>query len=173
MTAMITSRSRLRIDSTTQPNLRLVTSDPGNRRATVRTSEQSPKTSVMACLTADCPGNGELLRKAADAAREHDGQFYAVFVDSPRTRFGKPDVQSLIDDTILATYLGARIVRLESFDVVGELLQFAQQSRVGRIFVSRDRPAPFPRLFGRTVYSELLKRGDGFRIDVSGFRPGN
>src|SRR5258708_1811965 len=123
MTAIITSRSRLRVDSVGQHNLRLVASDPGNRVATVRTSAQSPRTAVMACLSARRLGNGELLRKAADAACEHDGQFYAVFVDSPRTRFGKPDVQALIDDTILATYLGARIVWVESSDLVGELLQ--------------------------------------------------
>ena len=47
----------------------------------------------MACLSARGSSNGELLRKASAAAREHDGEFYAVFVDSPRTRFGNADVR--------------------------------------------------------------------------------
>ena len=127
----------------------------------------------MACLSAPGSSDGELLHKASAAARELEGQFYAVFVDSPRARFGKAEVQALIDDTILASYLGARIVWLESSDVVGELLRFARQSRVGRVFVTRNRPALFPRLFGRAVYPDLLNRAEGFRIDVVGFERGN
>jgi K+-sensing histidine kinase KdpD len=123
----------------------------------------------MACLTVCGHGNGDLLRKAQSAARESDGEFYAVMVDPARTRFGKAQVRTLIDDAILATYCGAKIVWLESSDVVGELLQLARRSHVGRIFVSRNRPTAFSRLFGRAVYSDLLSRGKGFRIDVVGF----
>jgi len=127
----------------------------------------------MACLSARGSSNGELLRRASAAAREQHSQFYAVFVDSARTRFGNADVQALIEDAILATYLGARIVWLKSSDVVGDLLRFASQSRVGRVFVTRKRPALFPRLFGRAVYPDLLNRAEGFRIDVVGFERGN
>ena len=127
----------------------------------------------MACLSARGSNNGDLLRRASAAAREHDGQFYAIFVNSPRTRFGNADVQALIEDAILASYLGARVVWIESSDVVGELLRFASQSRVGRVFVTRNKPALFPRLCGRTVYSDLLNRAEGFRIDVVGFESGN
>jgi len=123
----------------------------------------------MACLVASSPRNGELLRKAQVAAREHDGEFYAVLVDSPWVRFGKARVRALIDDAILASRLGAKIVWLESSGLVEALVQFARQSHVGRIFVTRNPPSPFSRLFGRTVYSELLIRGKGLRIDVVGF----
>ena len=126
----------------------------------------------MACLSARGSSNGDLLRRASAAAREHDDQFYAIFVNSPRTRFGNADVQALIEDAILASYLGARIVWIESSDVVGELLRFASQSRVGRVFVTRNRPALFPRLFGRAVYPDLLNRAEGLRIDVVGFERG-
>lgn len=127
----------------------------------------------MACLSSRGSNNGELLRKASASAREHDGKFFAVFVDSPRTRFVRAEVRALLEDAILAAYLGARILWLESSDSVGELLRFAGQSRVGRIFVSPDRPVSFSRLLGRTVYSELLKRAEGFRIDVIGLQHGN
>lgn len=126
----------------------------------------------MACLSARGSSNGELLRRASAVAREHDGQFYAVFVDSPRTRFGNAEVKALIEDVILASYLGARIVWLESSDMVGALLQFASQSRVGRVFVTRNRPSQFPLLFRRAVYPDLLSRANGLRIDVVGFERG-
>jgi len=163
MAAIIQFRSPSHTDSIAQPNLRLVTNDLGHRA----------KTAVMACLTARSSGNSELVRKASAAARENDGEFYAVLVDSPRTRFGNARVRTLIDDAILATYLGAKVIWLESSDVVGELLRFAQQSDIGRIFVARNRPAPLARLFGPAVCSELLSRARGFRIDVVGFESGN
>jgi K+-sensing histidine kinase KdpD len=163
MTATIQSRSPSRTDSIAQPNLRLVTNDPSHRA----------KTAVMACLTARGSGNSGLVRKASAVARENNVAFYAVLADSPRSRFGNARVRTLIDDAILASYLGAKIIWLESSDVVGELLQFARQSDIGRIFVARNRPAPFSQLLGRTVCSELLSRARGFRIDVVGFESGN
>jgi K+-sensing histidine kinase KdpD len=153
-----------------QPHLRLVDNDRGNHVATIaRTPDESPRIAVMAWLSAVGPGNGELLRKAQSAAREIDGEFYAVMVDPSRARFGKAQVRTLIDDAILASYCGAKIVWLESSDAVGELLELARKSHVGRIFVSRNQPTAFSRLFRRGVYSDLLSRGKGFRIDVVGF----
>ncbi len=172
MAGILPSWSHSRADSIRQPKLRLIASRRSHLEI-ARTSEQLPRTAVIACLTARTSGNSELLRKASAAARERDGAFYAVLVDSPRTRFGKAQLRPLIDDAILASYLGARIVWLESSDVVGELLQFARQSRIGRIFVARNRSTPFSRLFGRTVCSDLLNRAKGFRIDVVGFERGN
>jgi K+-sensing histidine kinase KdpD len=170
MASIIASRSRSLADSIGRPNLRLVTSGPGRA---LDLPAQSPKTAVMACITAGSSGNSELLRKASVAARESSGEFYAVLVDSPRTRLRKAGVRALVDDAILASYLGARIIWIESSDVVGELLRFAQQSDIGRIFVAKNQPTRFPRLFGRSVCSDLLSRARGFRIDVVGYNRGN
>ena len=166
--------SRLRADSMAQPNVRLVRSERRNHlQAIVRTPDESPKTAVMACLTVRSSGNSELLRRASAAAREHGADFYAVIVNSTHTRLGTAQVHELIDDIILASCFSAKIVHLESSDVVGALLRLARQSNVGRIFIARNRPAPFSRLFGLSVYSDLLVRGEGFSIDVVGFKRGD
>ena len=117
-----------------QPNLRLVPRDSIQSIS----SDQSTRTAVMACLVAGNSGNTELLRKASAAAREHNGELYAVVVDSHRTRFDKEQVRRLVDDAAFSSDLGAKIVWLDSSDVVGELLQFARQFRIGRIFVTRE-----------------------------------
>jgi len=108
------------------------------------------------------------LLKASAAARERGGEFYGVLVDSPQIRVGTMQVRTLVDDAILASYLGAKIVWLESSDTVGELLKFALQTRIGRIFVLRSRPSIFSRLFGHTFYPDLLNRSEGCRINVVG-----
>ena len=94
-------------------------------------------------------------------------------VDSHRTRFDKEQVRGLVDDAVLGNELGAKIVWLDSSDVVGELVQVARQFCIGRIFVTRERPTLCSRVFGRAVYSDLLSRAQGFRVDVVGFERGN
>jgi len=173
MSAITSSSSHSPAVSIRQPNLRLVPRDAISHPSIYRSSEQSPRTAVMACLVVGNSGNAELLRKASAAAREHNGELYAVVVDSHRSRFDKVEVRGLIDDAILGSELGAKIVWLDSSDVVGELLQVARQVRIGQIFVTRDRPSLFPRLLGRAVYSDLLSRAEGFRVNVIGFERGN
>jgi K+-sensing histidine kinase KdpD len=173
MSAITSSSSHSPAVSIRQPNLRLVPRDPIVDLSIYRSSEKSTRTAVMACLVAGNSGNAALLRKASEAAREHNGELYAIVVDSQRTRFDKVQVRGLVDDAVLGRDLGAKIVWLDSSDVVGELLQFARQLRIGRIFVTRDRPTLSSRLFGRAVYSDLLSRAEGFRVDVVGFERGN
>ena len=141
MAGIITSRSRLCAGTTGHRNLRLVASDCGSPLAIAGTSEQSPKTAVMACLTARSSRSNELLRRASAAAREDNGEFYALMVNS-RTRFGKVELRSLVNDAVFASHLGAKMLWLDSPDVVGSLLRLAHQLRVGRIFVVRNRPSP-------------------------------
>lgn len=173
MGRFVSSSSRLPFDSIREPNLRLVSRDRVPALVSTRVSEESAKTAVMACLSARSFGNREMLLKASAAARKHGGEFYAALIDSPHTRFGTAQGRTLIDDAILAGSLGAKIVRLDSYDIVGELLNFARHSHIGRIFVARNRLASFPRLLARTVYSDLLSRAEGIRIDVVGFERGN
>jgi K+-sensing histidine kinase KdpD len=174
MGSVVSFNSYLRADSIAQPSLKLRGSEAVNSSpVALQVPAQSSKTAVMACLTPTDCGNSELLRKAHRAALENGGEFYAVLSGSRRSRFAKAQVRTLLDDAILASYLGAKIVWLESSDVVGDLLQLARQSQVGRIFVTRNQPARFFRPFGSTVYCDLLRRSEGIRIDVVGFERGN
>ena len=83
------------------------------------------------------------------------------------------ELRSLVDDAVLASRLGAKILWLESPDAVGGLLQLANQFHIGRVFVPRQRPTPLSWLFGSAVYSGLLSRAKGIRIDVVGLGRGN
>lgn len=168
MSGIISSSSPSCADSIRRPNLRLVRGGHAPEAAT-RASQESAKTGVIACLTADSRANKEVLLKASAAALERDGKLYAVLMDSPRIRFKRSQVRTLVDAAIFAGSLGAKIVWLDSSDLVGEMLRFARQSRVDRIFVARNRPTLFARLFRRPPYCRLLRHAEGFRVDVVGF----
>ena len=163
MASTISPSLRLRANSTRQRDLRLVSSGGAGDLAV------AGKTAVIACLTGGSCDNAKVLHKASAAARERDGEFYAVLIDSPRTRLGKAQVRTLIEDAILASSLGAKIVWFDTFDVVRELLHFAQKARIGKIFVGRERPTLFSGLSRPTVYRDLLRCTKDIQIDVVGF----
>src|SRR5271165_4559237 len=108
MSAITSSSSNSPAVSVRQPNLRLVPRDPIVDPSIYRSSEKSPRAAVMACLVAGNSGNTELLRKASAAAREHNGELYAVLLDSQRTRFDREQVRGLINDAVLGKDLGAK-----------------------------------------------------------------
>jgi K+-sensing histidine kinase KdpD len=155
-------------DSIRRPSLTLVSNNHGVDEAATGTSQESAKTGVIGCLTAGSSFNNELVRKASAAALERDGEFYAVILDSPRTRFNRSQVRSLIDAAVFASSLGAKIVWPDSSDPAGEVLQFARRSRVGQMFVARNRQTLLSRLFQRAAYSYLLRHAEGCRIEVVG-----
>lgn len=129
---------------------------------------ERPRTAVMACLSPCKSGNETLLRKAMLAARESRGELYAVYV-AQRGGIRQAEARSFINDLILAGHLGAKIVWLESHDAAGAFLKFARKAGVGRILVRRSEPVRQFRPFHHSVYGDLLRRGEGFRIDVVGF----
>lgn len=127
------------------------------------------KTAGMACLLAGAYGTDLLLETAMLAARELGGDLYVACVCSPSTLFSKATTILMNRELIHAGSLGAKTVWLESRDVAGAFLDFARQAGVSRIFVSRTPPRPFYRAFLSSPYCDLLRRGEGFRIEVVGF----
>jgi K+-sensing histidine kinase KdpD len=133
-----------------------------------RLVERQPK-GVIAYLAATESGNEAVLRKAQLAAQKLGGRFFAVHVGSIRDRLCKRQVRALADDIVLAGVLGAKFVWLESSDPTGELLAFACRARVARILVPRAEPAHTLSMFRSSIHHDLMKRGQGLRIDVVGF----
>lgn len=161
MGAILRNTTALDTAASPRPNLRLVHSERGPLLAAAKSNDHA----VVAYLAPGKHGNETLLRKAMNAANELDGEFYAVYVNTPRIVGGLRNPRILIDDLVLAGVLGAKIVWLESRDPASALLGFARKSGVERIFVARSEPS----IFQHSIYRQLLDRGDGFQIDVVGF----
>jgi K+-sensing histidine kinase KdpD len=160
MAANLQTSPALKTAPSPRSNLRLV-----HRERRCESALAANRNAVLAYLTLGKDGNENLLRKAMRAAAGLGGDFFAVYVDTPRIVSGLGNPRTLIDDLVMAGALGAKIVWLESRDPAAALLEFANKSGVARIFVARSEPS----LLQRPVYQELLNRGDGFAIDVVGF----
>ncbi|HUA36630.1 MAG TPA: hypothetical protein VMA09_23705 [Candidatus Binataceae bacterium] len=165
MAAIFQKSHPLNGSATLRPTLRLVRREREQNQIPAENPTPRKGAAVMAYLAPGKNGNERLLRKAKEAALETGGELIAVYIVTPRILGGVTNPRALIDDLILAGALGAKIVWLESRDPADELLKLAANSGVSRIFVGRSEPS----ILRRSVYEELMNRGDGFRIDVVGF----
>jgi K+-sensing histidine kinase KdpD len=132
-------------------------------------TSESQKTAVMACLLEDTRRIDLLLETAMRAARELDGKLYVVGVGSSNNSFMETTVALIKRDLRRAALPGAKLVLLHSRDAAGALLSFARQAGVSRIIVSRAPRRPFYKSLFSSPHSNLLRRCEGFQIEVVGF----
>ena len=123
---------------------------------------------VIACLSSNRFENEHLLREARDAANESNGQLYAVYLSRRWLGVGGGRFCPAVGRVGLEILLNAKVANLQCRDIVGAVLDFARRTKASRIFVYRSRPSFIDR-FRRSLYSDLLYRADGLRVDVVGF----
>jgi K+-sensing histidine kinase KdpD len=138
--------------------------------STIRVAPKSSGRAIMACLLPGAFSTELLLKTAGLAARDLRADLIAVCISPPRGLFSKP-ASSLDDELTYASSLGAKTVRLVSRDAAGAILDFAKNAHVSRIYASRTPPPHFCKFFSTSPYCELLRRGEGFRIEIVGLTP--
>lgn len=115
---------------------------------------------VMVCLSSRGPNSNKLLRYASRLAGRLNRNWYAVYVQTPSESPTQIDAQSqrmLADTLTLAKQLGAIVFTYKGEDIVGTILQFAKEYRVGHIVIgSPERLQLWNRLLGRRTIAERL-----------------
>jgi two-component system sensor histidine kinase KdpD len=152
--------------------LRELASQIDFRRRDVPAEEESPSPDqVMVCLSSRGPSSERLLRYASRLAGRLNRNWYAVYVQTPSEKPTAIDArtQRILGDTLtLAKQLGALVFTYRGEDIVGTLLQFAKEYRVGHIVIgSPRRRRIFDRLRGRTgIVDKLLQEAHGITVTV-------
>ncbi|WP_277657062.1 sensor histidine kinase KdpD [Seleniivibrio woodruffii] len=130
-----------------------------------RTAEKEEMTAnpdqVMVCLSSKGPNSGMLLRYASRLAGKLNRNWYALYVETSKEKPEKIDAhtQRLLGDTLeLAQELGATVYTYRSDDIVGTILKFAEEHRVGHIVIgSPGRKLPYwKRVMGDVGLAEKL-----------------
>lgn len=116
---------------------------------------------VMVCLSSKGPNSGMLLRYASRLTGKLNRNWYALYVETSKEKPEKIDAktQRLLTDTLeLAQELGATVYTYRSDDIVGTILKFAEEHRVGHIVIgSPGRKLPyFRRVLGDVGLAEKL-----------------
>ncbi len=116
---------------------------------------------VMVCLSSKGPNSGMLLRYTSRLAGKLNRNWYALYVETSKEKPEKIDAhtQRLLTDTLeLAQELGATVYTYRSDDIVGTILKFAEEHRVGHIVIgSPGRKLPYwKRVLGDVGLAEKL-----------------
>lgn len=96
---------------------------------------------VMVCMSSYPPHAEALLRKGSRMAGRLSGDWFVVYVETPREAPDRIDAEAqrhLLANIALARELGAEVVRLQARDPAAALIDFARSHGVGHLIVGRS-----------------------------------
>jgi two-component system sensor histidine kinase KdpD len=164
---------RTNLDQLRELTLREIASQIDLKRRTQ--PEETPDIApdqVMVCLSSRGPNVAALLRYGSRLAGRLNTNWYAVYVQTPKeeSTFIDAATQRRLSDTLtLAKELGAQVFPFKGEDVVGTILHFAREYRVGHIVIGKPGPLPaWKHWLGRKTIVEqlILKAPRGVNIVV-------
>lgn len=134
---------------------------------------------VMVCLSSKGLNRDKLLRYASRLAGRLNRNWYAVYVQTPHENPDRIDLdtQKILNDTLLlAKQLGATVFTYKGEDIVGTIIQFAKEYRVGHIVIgtSGKKKRMIDRIFNRKgIVERIIEESHGTNIVIVDTRSNN
>ncbi len=141
------------------------------RRENLTEEETASPDQVMVCLSSRGPNSEMLLRYSSRLAGHFNRNWYAVYVQTPSEEPTVTDSQTLheLSGTLtLAKQLGALVFTFKGEDVVGTVLSFAREYRVGHIVIGSPGKIPIWKKItrGKNLVERLIDHAHGATIVV-------
>jgi two-component system sensor histidine kinase KdpD len=127
---------------------------------------------VMVALSSNPPHALALLRRGSRMAGRLNTDWYVVYVQTSRERPDRIDAEAqrhLLGNIDKARELGAEVVRLESDDPGGALIDFARAHRVSDLIVGRTYLPWWRRIVRTPVVERLVREAEGIDLHVVSF----
>jgi two-component system sensor histidine kinase KdpD len=124
---------------------------------------------VMVAMSSFPPHGEILLRKGSRMAGRLSGDWFVVYVETPREAPDRIDSEAqrhLLANIELARELGAEVVRLQAKDPVAALIDFARSHGVGHVVVGRSHQPRWKQLIGRSVPLRLLAEAKDMDVHI-------
>jgi two-component system, OmpR family, sensor histidine kinase KdpD len=124
---------------------------------------------VMVCMSSYPPHAETLLRKGSRMAGKLSGDWFVVYVETPREAPDRIDSEAqrhLLANIALARELGAEVVRLQSRDPVPALIDFARSHGVGHLVIGRSQQPWWRQVLGRSVVLRVLHEATELDVHV-------
>jgi two-component system, OmpR family, sensor histidine kinase KdpD len=129
----------------------------------------APRSRVMVCMSSYPPHADALLRKGSRMAGRLSGDWFVVYVETPReapTRIDAEAQRHLLANIDLARELGAEVIRLQARDPVPALVDFARSHGVGHIVIGRSHQPAWRRWLGRALPLRLLAEAEDMDVHI-------
>ncbi len=124
---------------------------------------------VMVCMSSYPPHAETLLRKGSRMAGRLSGDWFVVYVETPREAPDRIDSEAqrhLLANIELARELGAEVVRLQARDPVPALIDFARSHGVGHLVIGRSHQPLWRQMLGRSVPLRLLREAEDLDVHI-------
>jgi two-component system sensor histidine kinase KdpD len=124
---------------------------------------------VMVCMSSYPPHADLLLRKGSRMAGRLSGDWFVVYVETPREAPERIDSEAqrhLLANIELARELGAEVVRLQAKDPVPALIDFARSHGVGHLVIGRSHQPWWRQILGRSVPLRLLEEANDLDVHI-------
>jgi two-component system, OmpR family, sensor histidine kinase KdpD len=115
---------------------------------------------IMVSLSSGSPNVEQLLRKGARLADRLRGEWYAVYIQTPREAVHRIDAATqrrIANALTLTQQLGGTPFQFKGSDVVGAIAAFAREYGITHIVMGRSRRPWYRRWFGQSVLDRLLQ----------------
>ena len=128
---------------------------------------------VMVCMSSYPPQAEALLRKGSRMAGKLSGDWFVVYVETPREAPDRIDSEAqrhLLANIALARELGAEVVRLQARDPVPALIDFARSHGVGHVVIGRSHQPWWRQVIGRSIVLRLLQEASDLDVHIVSLR---
>ncbi len=118
--------------------------------------ESSRPESWLVCVSPS-PFSHTLIRAVHRLAEAQQARWYALYVETPaHARLTREDRERVSQALRLASQLGAQPVKISGFRIGDEILAFARENQVGKIFVGKPYQRRWRRFFGASLVDYLI-----------------
>lgn len=132
--------------------------DPAMEVATLSEEKQRPaiRERLLVCLSPS-PFSLPLIRAIHRIAEAQGAKWFALYVETPsHTRLSPKDQELVSQALYLAAKLGGHPVKVSGFRIGDEILAFARDNRVSKIFVGKPFERRWRRFFGVSLVDHLI-----------------
>ncbi|SIO47695.1 universal stress protein [Chitinophaga niabensis] len=123
----------------------------------------------LVCISTNDEVAKKVIRKAARLAAYYHGEWYVLYVQTPRESVGRiklSDQRHLINNLKLATELGAEVLRVQDSNISHAIMQTAVEKDITTVCIGKPHISLFGIILRTNVFSQLLKTLSSNEIDL-------
>lgn len=123
----------------------------------------------LVCISSNDAVTKKVIRKAARLAAYYHGEWYVLYVQTPRESVGRiklSDQRHLINNMKLATELGAEVLRMQDTNIAHAIIQAAKEKDITTVCIGKPHISLFGIILRTNVFSQLLKTLSSNEIDL-------
>jgi two-component system, OmpR family, sensor histidine kinase KdpD len=123
----------------------------------------------LVCISSNDAAAKKVIRKAARLAAYYHGEWYVLYVQTPRESVGRiklSDQRHLINNMKLATELGAEVLRVQDSRIAHAIIQTAVEKDITTVCIGKPHISLFGIILRTNLFSQLLKTLSTNEIDL-------